>query len=160
MERLYTLLLLLKMVLSFQDKSKESCVSRCCCCDAGWVEFRGFCYYFSTTVAGSWVSARKTCLSQGSDLTSVHSLEEQDFLNDWMERINESFGTAYFWNGATDKKKEGSFKWCDKTSWGYTNWLENEPNEYGEENCVEMYSSGKWNDLNCFSPGHRYICKK
>nr|QNH72463.1 toxin candidate TRINITY_DN33449_c0_g1_i1.p1 [Pachycerianthus maua] len=158
MERMCAFLLLMKMVLNLQDRVEGLC------CEPGWVEFKGICYYFSTSPAGSWQSARKYCLTRGADLTSIHSDDEKEFINDWMERINDAFGTAYFWNGANDRNQEGKFVWSDKTKFSYSNWWFREPNDSGGEHCVEMYTPsthfGKWNDLKCNTPGHRYVCKK
>lgn len=45
--------------------------------------------------------------------------------------------------------------WTDRTSLGFLNWAPGEPNEafhpgdVAEENCVEMYDDGRWNDNNC-----------
>lgn len=45
--------------------------------------------------------------------------------------------------------------WTDTTSLGFVNWAPGEPNEafhpgdVAEENCVEMYQDGRWNDNNC-----------
>ena len=45
--------------------------------------------------------------------------------------------------------------WTDKTSLGFLNWAPSEPNmafhpgDVAEENCVEMYGDGRWNDNNC-----------
>jgi len=42
--------------------------------------------------------------------------------------------------------------------WAYQNWAKgqtvasNEPNDYGNsEACVQMYGTGSWNDVNCFT---------
>ena len=40
-----------------------------------------------------------------------------------------------------------------------TYWNSGEPNNYkGKEDCVEMASSGKWNDLIC-AQKHHYVCE-
>ena len=38
----------------------------------------------------------------------------------------------------------------DETPILYTNWLDHEPNNHDEE-CMMMYSNGKWNDAGCDS---------
>ena len=39
----------------------------------------------------------------------------------------------------------------------YTNWNRGEPNNKGGEDCVEIYSSGKWNDIAC--RGKNALCE-
>ena len=42
----------------------------------------------------------------------------------------------------------------------YTNWKENEPNNYGgNEECMEVRENGEWNDVRC-SMALPYICEK
>lgn len=54
--------------------------------------------------------------------------------------------------------------WTDKTSLGFTNWAPNEPNfafhpgDVAEENCVEMYHDGHWNDNNCLEK-RGFVCR-
>lgn len=52
--------------------------------------------------------------------------------------------------GYTDILTERKFVW-DRTglSGPYTNWYNHEPNDYGGEDCTEMYSDGSWNDVSC-----------
>ena len=41
----------------------------------------------------------------------------------------------------------------------YTNWNSGEPNDWGSgEDCTEMYTNGKWNDMAC-STIRRYVCE-
>lgn len=54
--------------------------------------------------------------------------------------------------------------WTDKTSLGFVNWAQGEPNaafhpgDVAEENCVEMYNDGHWNDNNCLQK-RGFICQ-
>lgn len=55
---------------------------------------------------------------------------------------------------ATDKAKEGEWRWVDGTplTSTYSNWNSGEPNNSGDEDYCQYYISGgtkgKWNDLN------------
>nr|XP_020671031.1 collectin-10 [Pogona vitticeps] len=53
--------------------------------------------------------------------------------------------------GLNDMETEGQFMYADRTPLQtYSNWKEGEPqDESGEEDCVEMLSTGKWNDTEC-----------
>nr|XP_060631800.1 collectin-10 [Anolis sagrei ordinatus] len=53
--------------------------------------------------------------------------------------------------GLSDTEEEGQFIYADRTPLqNYNNWKEGEPqNVTGEEDCVEMLSTGKWNDTEC-----------
>ncbi|XP_068923459.1 C-type lectin domain family 4 member K-like [Petaurus breviceps papuanus] len=64
-------------------------------------------YYFSCTKK-SWVEAEQICVSKGSHLTSVTSVEEQIFL------YNKANGMPY-WNGLNRKEDQKTFHWTDGT---------------------------------------------
>ncbi|XP_058554886.1 collectin-10 isoform X1 [Neofelis nebulosa] len=53
--------------------------------------------------------------------------------------------------GVNDLEKEGQYVFTDNTPLqNYSNWREGEPSDpYGHEDCVEMLSSGRWNDTEC-----------
>ncbi|XP_004697726.1 collectin-10 [Echinops telfairi] len=53
--------------------------------------------------------------------------------------------------GVNDLEREGQYVFTDHTPLqNYSNWKEGEPSDpYGHEDCVEMLSSGRWNDTEC-----------
>lgn len=53
--------------------------------------------------------------------------------------------------GVNDLEKEGQYVFTDNTPLqNYSNWKEGEPSDpFGHEDCVEMLSSGRWNDTEC-----------
>ena len=58
-----------------------------------------------------------------------------------------------------DPKNKSRWLWVDGSYVTYTNWYNGEPNDNnGEEDCVEMSSTGKWNDQNC-NDSVSYICE-
>nr|XP_021527004.1 collectin-10 [Aotus nancymaae] len=53
--------------------------------------------------------------------------------------------------GVNDLEREGQYVFADNTPLqNYSNWNEGEPSDpSGHEDCVEMLSSGRWNDTEC-----------
>ena len=100
-----------------------------------------------------WEEARTSCLSQGGDLASVGSEEENNFIS--------SLSSVALWLGGTDSAQEGTFVWSDGTAWTYQNWNSGEPNNLGNEDCVisKWKTIGKWNDRKC-THVTAYLCEK
>ncbi|XP_066502466.1 lymphocyte antigen 75, partial [Hoplias malabaricus] len=127
-------------------------------CEEGWSHFGRYCYYVYNQKQGfSWNDARYQCrLVHGADLASVHSRAEVEFLRNLKY---EKYHTM--WIGLT---RDGSlgWGWTDLSALVFTNWAPGEPNEafhdVGQEDCVEMYLEGTWNDNNCLQK-RGFICK-
>eukprot|EP00629_Pelagomonadales_sp_RCC1024_P003566 CAMPEP_0119259186 /NCGR_PEP_ID=MMETSP1329-20130426/100_1 /TAXON_ID=114041 /ORGANISM="Genus nov. species nov., Strain RCC1024" /LENGTH=263 /DNA_ID=CAMNT_0007258551 /DNA_START=247 /DNA_END=1038 /DNA_ORIENTATION=+ len=98
-------------------------------------------------------------------LATINDAGEQTFLHDKLANHPAYKSGDKAWIGANDMAAEGTFTWLDgymaatpfyKTGEGplkgmYSNFAEGEPNENGEEDCVEMDGhSGQWNDDNCY----------
>uniref|UniRef100_A0A3B5PSP1 C-type lectin domain-containing protein n=1 Tax=Xiphophorus maculatus TaxID=8083 RepID=A0A3B5PSP1_XIPMA len=124
-----------------------------------------YCYFMYDGAEGfSWNDARHYCQSVRTELTSIHSRAEIEFIR------NLNFTKKHnIWIGLTRDRNFG-WGWTDKTSLGFVNWAQGEPNsafhpgDIAEENCVEMYLDGRWNDNNClqkrgFACRHRQ-CKE
>lgn len=104
-------------------------------------------------------------------LATITSQDENDFIKD---RLN---GDA--WLGGSDKDVEGHWNWVtgpeagtniyNGEGWGganngvpvsgqYNNWADGEPNQAGEEDCMETYiSNGTWNDYPCTTTVSGYV---
>uniref|UniRef100_A0A8C6KJE7 C-type lectin domain-containing protein n=1 Tax=Nothobranchius furzeri TaxID=105023 RepID=A0A8C6KJE7_NOTFU len=127
-------------------------------CLEHWAPYGHHCYYIHDSKEGvSWPDARHICQSFRTELASIHSRAEQEFLRN----LNH---TKYhnIWIGLT---RDGNFGWgwTDRTAVGFLNWAPGEPNSAfhpGEvaENCVEMYHDGRWNDNNCLQK-RNFICR-
>jgi len=100
--------------------------------------------------------ANHRCQLVGAHLTSVHSDEENAFLQ---AHVLATVPRPP-WIGLM-KTQQGGFSWMDGSSSGYFNWEVGEPNDINNgEDCVEMYvSNGKWNDKNC-ETRNGYICRR
>ena len=91
----------------------------------------------------------------GGNLASFHSAEE---LNSVISKFDNK---ASCWIGGKRKSNNSGWwvkltrstignssewEWYDGSSWDYTNWHTNEPNNY-KEGGVQLYHGGTWNDL-------------
>ncbi|XP_014906843.1 macrophage mannose receptor 1 [Poecilia latipinna] len=119
-------------------------------CLSFFVPYGQYCYFMYDGAEGfSWNDARHYCQSVRTELTSIHSRAEIEFIR------NLNFTKKHnIWIGLTRDRNFG-WGWTDKTSLGFVNWAQGEPNsafhpgDIAEENCVEMYLDGRWNDNNC-----------
>lgn len=101
--------------------------------------YNGHSYYLSDATELS-SDAADLMYSLGGHLLTVNSSAENDFLRD---NVN-----VRFWMGLTDQEQEGTFKWVTGEALSYSNWASGEPNDYnGNEDWVEMYDNGTWNDM-------------
>ena len=73
-------------------------------------------------------------------LTTITSAEENNF-------VSSLLGNTSGWIGGTDQNVEGSWEWVSGEAFSYTNWHANEPNNLYNEDFLQMYADGTWNDL-------------
>ncbi|XP_026768835.1 lectin [Pangasianodon hypophthalmus] len=67
-------------------------------------------------------------------------------------------GHTRTWIGGLRYLDTGRFIWLDGAQWNYADWLPGEPNNTaGVENCVELLSNSKFNDMPCWDL-RAYIC--
>ncbi|XP_003413717.1 C-type lectin domain family 4 member K [Loxodonta africana] len=124
----------------------------------GWKYFKGNFYYFSR-VQKTWYSAQQFCKSRNSQLTSVTSESEQEFLY-------KTAGGISYWIGLTKAGSEGDWSWVDDTPFNKVQsakfWIPGEPNNSGySEHCahIRMASLQSWNDASCDNT-LPFICKQ
>ncbi|KAB0389673.1 hypothetical protein E2I00_010245 [Balaenoptera physalus] len=89
--------------------------------------------------------AQQVCTQAGGQVASPRSEAENEALTQLVNDLNKA---AYL--SMTNDKKEGRFTYPTGEPLVYSNWAPGEPNNSrGSENCVEIYSNGKWNDRAC-----------
>uniref|UniRef100_A0A3Q3VUX1 C-type lectin domain-containing protein n=1 Tax=Mola mola TaxID=94237 RepID=A0A3Q3VUX1_MOLML len=130
-------------------------------CLPWWVPYGHFCYYVYNGVQSfSWPDSRHYCQSFKTELASFHSRAEVEFIRNFNHSRHHNL-----WIGLTrDNNCEFGWAWTDNTPVGFFNWASGEPNaalhpgEVAEENCVEMYLDGRWNDNKCLDK-KGFICR-
>ncbi|XP_028318805.1 macrophage mannose receptor 1 [Gouania willdenowi] len=128
-------------------------------CLHSFVPYGRYCYNVYNGEQGfSWPDARHYCQEFRTDLASLHSRAEVEFIRNLNYTKNHNV-----WIGLTRDRNFG-WGWTDLTAVGFVNWAQGEPNEafhpgdVAEENCVEMYHDGHWNDNNCLQK-RGFVCK-
>ncbi|XP_072542262.1 uncharacterized protein [Salminus brasiliensis] len=75
-----------------------------------------------------------------------------------MGLMDRNGGRTRTWIGGLRYLDTGRFIWLDGARWHYADWLPGEPNNTaGVENCVELLSNGKFNDMPCWDL-RAFIC--
>ncbi|XP_029111842.1 C-type mannose receptor 2-like [Scleropages formosus] len=100
-----------------------------------------------------WTEAQCYCRENYTDLVTIDNPEE---MNRVINRVNLTGYTGPAWIGL---EKGNSCKWQwsleerrlhSDGQTGFSNWDSGQPDNYeGKEHCVQMYPSGKWNDISC-----------
>lgn len=102
--------------------------------------------YFFNPQSLSGSAAQTFARNYGANLISVYDANENTCITTALQQ----FG-GVIWIGFNDEQVEGTFEWYDQSPVTYTNWAGGEPNQNGNEDCVQIYPNGQWNDLNCSS---------
>jgi hypothetical protein len=121
-------------------------------CQIGYTPYEDACYKFYSSPM-TWYEARSMCQSEGAWLPDVQSEEENQFLH--------SFALEYpYFIGYNDIDSESTWTWDGEKYSTYTNWLENEPNDYdvGEDCAVGNWVNSYWNDVACDYVSN-FVCK-
>ena len=112
----------------------------------------GACFTSFASSGINWGDARQKCLSRGYDFATVTSMKENSL-------VYSTAPTQDCWIGLHDRDTEGTFVWDDGSDSLFRNWGIGEPNQNGNEDCVHIWSSPRWNDLPCTVVLPCYICR-
>jgi len=110
----------------------------------------------------NFVDAEAKCAEKGGHVASIRDNEENWFFR----RVMGYKGvTGNIWLGFTDNENisssasEENFVWTDGSPVSYTNWANNEPNDWGPgEDCTFTGRTGLWNDISCANRA-RFACQ-
>ncbi|HOG43140.1 MAG TPA: kelch repeat-containing protein, partial [bacterium] len=121
--------------------------------------------YYVSTDALSWEDARLACHELNGDLVSINSELEQYYIERMISTSHD------YWIGATDKTKEGDWRWVDGTkfwegaiagtAYGYSKWNPGQPDDYLNDEDYGLIWGGQnfaWNDANSDGVLY-YICE-
>ncbi|XP_071511498.1 C-type lectin domain family 19 member A-like [Diadema antillarum] len=121
-------------------------MAACGCCPDFWTEFNSYCYR-SIAERKTWTTAGSSCRTFGAELASIHSSAENDFVYD-------------LWVLPNTHADTDTFFWSDGTTVDYLRWDYGEPNNYHNQDCIQIIKYNKqWNDRAC-GDMLAYVCKK
>lgn len=118
--------------------------------------FGGHEYYLCTTPT-HWGPAETDCVGWGGHLASIGSQAEDQ----WLFMVINQLSNEKWWVGMNDISQEGIWVWSDASAVTYTNWHPGEPNDSGNEDCMQLnrfYPQSTWNDEPCAQP-LRFVCE-
>lgn len=96
--------------------------------------------YYRSHFSYNYYEAAALAKKKGGYIVSINSKEENDFLSNRIHAQSVLIGLS-------DKSSEGSFIWDSGEPLTYENWFFNQPNNYANQDFVEMINSGEWNDI-------------
>ncbi|XP_033624617.1 macrophage mannose receptor 1-like [Asterias rubens] len=127
-------------------------------CPHGWLMHGDSCIILKMD-SKSFFEAQKDCQSYDQDTDLV--VMTDDSLNDFIKKQIKNTGVD-FYIGLHDLSTESKFTWVNGEELkpqNSPNWLPGEPNNSGNEDCVEIMYNGKWNDVPC-SFTQNFICQR
>ena len=134
-------------------------------CEIGWSVFGTNCYKVIPAEqenGTNWFDAQKACESLGSNLASIHDMDEQTQIGAIINSSivsNSSFGPTHgfhIWIGLKRAAPQiTTWQWADGTAYNFTDWQKGEPNDADDEACACMYEESsvtihyQWVDNTC-----------
>ncbi|XP_056386056.1 pulmonary surfactant-associated protein A-like [Hyla sarda] len=101
--------------------------------------------YISQGVTANYNDAINTCAGTGGQLPIPLNEDENNAVKKIVNQYN-----FFAYLGVNDLQDEGTFRYLNGEKIKYSIWYDNQPDNYKlNEDCVEMYGDGKWNDQNC-----------
>jgi cysteine-rich repeat protein len=125
----------------------DTCSAVCLACASGDGHFtwptNNHCYTrFAATT--TWDAAKGVCANIHAHLATIESDLENGAVT-----ANLLVGTAGHWIGLADIDVEGRYDWVTGDPSPYRHFTDGEPNNDGNEDCIETSPQGLWNDNKC-----------
>ncbi|XP_065495575.1 pulmonary surfactant-associated protein A-like [Caloenas nicobarica] len=89
-------------------------------------------------------TALKKCKQAGGSIATPRNPAENKAILYFVKCFN-----TYTYLGIKESLMLSKFQLLDTRQLSYTNWHLNEPSGKGEEECVDVYTDGTWNDKRC-----------
>jgi hypothetical protein len=97
----------------------------------------------------TWEQAQRACSAAGGNLAVIETAEENEAIARGVG-VRPNLALGSLWIGLNDRVREGDFRWIGGEPVGRAAWRAGEPNNAGDEDCVEWSpADGQWNDLRC-----------
>ena len=114
--------------------------------------YNGICYGYVKNYYKTWADAEDYCKTRrGGHLASIHSEDELKFVQSNFPRD--------LWLGASDIVEEGTWVWTDGSSFDYSAWSSGNPNNMGDQDCLEGNSHNLQRDDDNCNKKKLYLCK-
>uniref|UniRef100_A0A8C7HDE6 C-type lectin domain-containing protein n=1 Tax=Oncorhynchus kisutch TaxID=8019 RepID=A0A8C7HDE6_ONCKI len=96
-------------------------------CSTGWFKHGHRCFTYIRTER-TWAESEQYCVFQGANLASIHSTEENHFIQEMIRRQTHDFPRV--WIGGQDATQERLWLWNDGSRFYYHDWKEKRWNDY------------------------------
>ena len=129
-------------------------------CPQGWSIFSDFCYHINNISQKNWTDARKICLNSNSDLASIASRDENDFVLSLLKDYNV---TQLVWIGLKQNETD-QFVWSDGSKVTYPSEAVSSSGQFGASpycGLMNASQSVEWKIASCSLSQVKYaICKR
>ena len=122
-------------------------------CSDGTVQ-DGWCFK-ATKTDSTWADSRTLCHTWGGELATIRDADDNALAR---KLADAACGKVSAWIGLSDRAQEGKFVWASGYKGHFGGWNGGEPNNYGDEDVVEMVPEGGWNDLNAGAKHGCAVC--
>uniref|UniRef100_A0AC34G4E2 C-type lectin domain-containing protein n=1 Tax=Panagrolaimus sp. ES5 TaxID=591445 RepID=A0AC34G4E2_9BILA len=139
-------------------------------CPNNWsfYETTGYCYYVGVNNI-TWESAQDSCVLQGSNLASIHSIDENNFVLNLIPFNPNNLQCnmeQWAWIGLFSVTNQTTWRWIDNSPYNYSLWAPGWPVP-GDYNCAVLWNGPPcnqpvetWAVSYCLQLNAFYICKK